>query len=390
MSKRISILGSTGSIGTQTLDVIAHFSDDFDVVGLTGYRNLDLLAKQIDQFLPQLVCVPTDTDRATLRAKLSNHIPEIVVGPDGLNDVAATPCDQLVVAISGTSSLAPTAAALQAGNPVALACKEVLVSGGSFITQLAIQQGLTITPIDSEHAAIAQCLTYANGTMGDVDKLVLTASGGPFWSQPDLDFDTVTPAQALKHPNWDMGGKITIDSATLMNKGLEVIEAHHLFGVSYDDIEVVIHPQSAIHSFVEFCDGTTLAQLGHPDMRHPIQYALTTPKKAPSPWPRLRYHELQDLTFSKPDTTRFPLLQLAYDAGRSGTTQCAILNAANEAAVALFLANKIPFSQIPIIVEGALHDHHNDHTTSLNDILSLDYTVKSRIIATYEPVLPPS
>lgn len=384
--KRITILGSTGSIGTQTIDIVMQFPDQFDVIGLSGHRNIDRLIEQIQMVSPQLVCVSTDSDKDYLHHHLSDRRIQcdIVVGQDGLQTLAsANQPDLVVIAIVGTTALAPTAKAIQAGIPIALACKEVLVSGGSYITQLAKTHQVPLLPVDSEHAAIQQCLSYGQSDISTVDRFILTASGGPFWSKPNLDLSTVTPDQALNHPNWTMGGKITIDSATLMNKGLEVIEAHFLFDMPYNQIDVVIHPQSIVHSFVEFKDGIVLAQMGPPDMRYPIQYALTYPDIYPGHWPRLDLMALSALTFEAPDTTRFPLLKLAYDCGRAGGVSPAILTAANEAAVTLFLNHQIAFSDIESLIRSALDTYNTVSVTSLADIVDLDHTVKQSILCDY-------
>lgn len=378
--KHISILGSTGSIGTQTLDVIRHFPDTFTVVGLSAGKNITLLKQQILEFSPSLVSVTSSNDVNDLSVFIQKHNlkTEVYHGEQGLLEIASVPCDLLLVSIVGTTSLAPTYTAIQKGTTIGLACKEVLVAGGNLIMQEAAKNNVTILPVDSEHAAIFQCLEgYAKS---DVEKIILTASGGPFWNK-DISFEHITLKEALKHPNWSMGQKITIDSATLMNKGLEVIEAHHLFQIPYNQLEVIIHPQSIIHSLVEYKDGNTLAQLGSHDMRLPIQFALTYPQKTVSPWPKMNLHTIQTLSFFEPNFTKFPLCKLAFDVGKAGYTYPVVLNAANEAAVYLFLQEKISFLDIERFIRHEVENHIPLTTPSINDIIALDLDIKNKINA---------
>lgn len=363
---KIAILGSTGSIGTQTLQVLDNLPN-FQVFGLSAHSNTELLAEQIAIYQPKLAILEDRTKALKLEKEVG--IP-VLSGLDGLCELASHPeVDIVVVSLVGAAGLKPTLAALEAGKRVALANKETLVAGGHLVMKYREQ----LIPIDSEHNAIWQCLDGKN--QEEVKSLILTASGGPFHKQPD-DLGTVTLQQALKHPNWDMGGKITIDSATLMNKGLEVIEAHWLFDVGYDNIEVIIHPQSIIHSMVRFCDGSIIAQMGTTDMRLPIQYALTYPRVLPSVVPDLELAGLGSLTFDEPDTARFPCLRLAYDAGRIGGSMPAVMNAANEVAVNFFMQEQINFIEIPEVIEIVMNEHKPIFDVSLSEILELDLTAR--------------
>ncbi|MEM7738336.1 MAG: 1-deoxy-D-xylulose-5-phosphate reductoisomerase [Deinococcota bacterium] len=340
--KRISILGSTGSIGTQTLDVARWRG--YEVVGLAAGRNWEVLLEQINEFHPKLVSC-----HAEVASNLADKLPadtKLVTGLDGTKAVAQLDADVVMAAISGIAGLKPTVAALETGTRVALANKEAMVVAGPLVWEVANQHGATITPVDSEHSALFQALVgEAHET---IDKLVLTASGGPFREGP-ADLSTVTPAQALKHPNWAMGSKVTIDSATLFNKGLEVLEAHFLFHVPLDDIEVIIHPQSLIHGLVRFKDGNIKAQIGPHDMRLPLQYGIEYPDRPQIPLEPLPLKGTWQL--EPPDTTRFPSLELAYEAGRRGGVAPVALNAADEVAVQAFLAGKIGFMDIPKVLE---------------------------------------
>jgi len=369
--KRVAILGSTGSIGTQTLDVISALPQEFDIVGLaTGY-DLDLFATQIKHFKPEIVSVAD----AELAKKLTQMLgdSDVIIGSgiDGLTAVATyAKADIVVTAVSGAIGLLPTVQAIKHGKTIALANKETLVAAGELIMDLARQYEVKILPLDSEHNAIFQCL---HGEAHEsIAKIILTASGGPFRTWTVEQLQQVTPAEALKHPKWKMGPKITIDSATLMNKGLEVIEAKWLFNLDYSQIEVVIHPQSVIHSMVEFCDGSILAQLGVPDMRVPIHYALTYPKRLRNELPRLKLLELSNLTFEAPDLEKFPCLELAFSIGRTGGTLPAVMNAANEIAVHEFINNNIRFTDIPIVIEKVINAHQNILKPSLDEILAAD------------------
>jgi 1-deoxy-D-xylulose-5-phosphate reductoisomerase len=371
MARKIVILGSTGSIGRQALEVVRQFPEKMRVVGLAAGRNWELLAAQVREFAPDAVAVAGREGSEKLAAVLgAGPRPQIFSGPEGLCEIAALPgADLVLAAVSGVAGLLPVVAAIRAGKDIALANKETLVAAGEFVTGLAAARGVRILPVDSEHSAVWQCLQGA--PPGRVAKIILTASGGPFLKEP-ADLRTVTVEKALAHPNWKMGRKVTVDSATLMNKGLEVIEARWLFGLNYDQIQVVIHPQSIVHSLVEFVDGSTLAQLGVPDMRIPIQYALTYPERWEARFPRLNWNEARQLTFSPPDTGRFPCLALALAAGREGGTMPAVLNAANEVAVEAFLSGKAGFLAIPEIVERVMNAHRVFPAERLEDVLAAD------------------
>lgn len=366
----VAILGSTGSIGTQTLDVLKNLPG-FRVYGLSAYRSIEKLSEQISKYIPQKVVV--NDPEAAKQLKQKYNI-ETASGREGLIELASDPeVDVVVMALVGFAGLEPTIAALEAGKKVALANKETLVVGGHLVMEHRSQ----IIPIDSEHSAIWQIMDGKNPQ--DIDAVILTASGGPFLSEPE-DLSQVTVDQALKHPTWNMGGKITIDSATLMNKGLEVIEAHWLFNLDYDKIEVIIHPQSIIHSMVRFRDGSVLAQLGPADMRMPIQYALTYPRTVESQVSALDFSKLTALTFSDCDSQRFPCLELAYQAGRIGGTMTTVLNAANEVAVNLFLKNKICFTHIPEIVQSAMNKHSPVMQPSLAELIAVDREARAHAL----------
>lgn len=377
--KRVAILGATGSIGTQTCDVIRAFPSEFKLVGITGNQNAELLTAQINEFNPEYVAI---TDPA-LSAQLPQS-PTIFKGNNALVEfVENCECDILMVAIVGTASLEPAYIAIKNGVDIGLACKEVLVAAGDLIMRAARQHQVRILPVDSEHAAIKQCLAGVNEDNSQIKKLILTASGGPFWDQDKESFNSITRAMALKHPSWVMGQKITIDSATLANKGLEVIEAHHLYDVKYQDIDVVIHPKSYVHSLVEFVDGNVLAHCGKPDMRFPIQYALSYPKKLPCPWTTEPVSEYPDFQFFKPDLDKFPCLKLAFQAGKEAGTSPAVLNASNEAAVKLFLDEQISFMDIPKVIEKQLEKYPSTQIESINHIIELDKQVKEDVISSY-------
>lgn len=371
MTTSLSILGSTGVIGTHTLDVIDHLGG-FEIVALTAGKNVSRLAEQMERYRPRFVSVQDDLARRELQSLLIGKAidVEIGVGQEGLLEAARLSSDMVVTAVVGSVGILPTWEAIQRGATVALANKETLVAAGEFIMPLADAKGVTILPLDSEHSAIFQCLQ--GYTKESVARFLVTASGGPFRTYTNEKLQTVKREDALRHPTWAMGAKITIDSATLMNKGLEVIEAHHLFRAPYDSIEVVVHPQSIIHSMVEFVDGSTLAQLGPPDMRVPIQYALTYPNRRRRPSRQLHFAELKELTFENPDVERFPCLRLAFEAGRSGGYAPCVLNAANEIAVEAFLAEQIPFTTIPRIVEATLVRCVNGAPSALEDVLDMD------------------
>lgn len=370
--KRIALLGSTGSIGTQTLEVISRLPERLRVVGMTAHRNVELFAEQVRQFRPQIASIGSEEDAARLR-ELTRGLDglEIVWGEEGLDRTASMgEADTVVVSVAGTVGLSPTLSAISAGKDIALASKEVLVSAGSLVRKMVEDKGVTLLPIDSEHSAIFQCLQGEDGR--SVQKLMLTASGGAVKDYPVESLGEVTVEQALAHPNWSMGRKITIDSATLMNKVLEIIEARWLFGVDPSRIEVVIHPQSIVHSMVEFSDGSVKAQLGVPDMRLPIQYALIYPDRVATNLPRLDIANQGTLTFSEPDMQRYPGLGLAYIALEQGGTLPAVLNAANEVAVGLFLDHKIGFLDIVEIVKRVMACHSPVQDPTLEQILSAD------------------
>jgi len=349
----VSVLGSTGSIGTQTLEVLRLFPDRFRVQALTAGSNVELLAEQAREFAPRCVAIGAEEQGPALRDALADTDIEVHVGGDGLCTAAADPAaDVVVAAVVGYAGLKPVLAALEAGKTVALANKETLVVAGALVNRLLDAHGGTLIPVDSEHSAIFQCLVGESDRQ--VEELVLTASGGPFRTRPADTFGAVTREEALDHPNWSMGAKITIDSATMMNKGLEVIEARWLFDVGADRIRVLVHPQSIVHSMVAFTDGSTKAQLGVPDMKVPIQYALSHPARWPAPHERLDWSEVPRLDFELPDTDKFPCLRLAFEALEAGGTAPAVLNAANEEAVALFLDEQVGFTDIPRLIEATL------------------------------------
>lgn len=355
MAERIAILGSTGSIGTQALDVIKRFPDRFSVEVLVAGNNFEILARQALQFHPDAVVIGNADHYQPLKNILKDTSIKVYAGDDAVEQVVtSSSVDVVIASIVGYSGLRSTIAAVKAGKKVALANKETLVVAGSIIEKLTRESGSRILPVDSEHSAILQCLT---GEMGNpVEHISLTASGGPFLHFSMERLHEITPQQALKHPNWDMGSKITIDSASMMNKGLEVIEARWLFDLTPDQIKVVIHPQSIIHSLVHFADGSVKAQLGVPDMRVPILYALTYPERLPTDLPRLNLLKTCSLTFSEPDLMKFRNLSLAYDALREGGNMPCILNAANEIAVNAFLSEQIAFTQMPDLVEYTMEN----------------------------------
>ena len=370
--KRLAILGSTGSIGQSTLAVVAEYPGEFAVTGLAAGQNVKVLAEQIRQFRPVRVSVQDEAVAANLRELVPPQgAPEILWGAAGAREVAvATGADLVVSAMVGAVGLEPTLAAIFAGLPVALANKETLVAAGSLVMAAAKERGVSIIPVDSEHSAIFQALHGQRRE--DVRHLWLTASGGPFRTWDLERLRGATAAQALKHPNWSMGPKITIDSATMMNKALEVIEASVLFGLPVDQVGVYIHPQSIIHSLVEFVDGSVIAQLGVPDMRLPIAYALTYPGRLPLNSPPLDLCQVGRLTFETPDMTRFPGLALGYAAARAGGTMPAVLNAANEMAVAAFLNSRLGFLDIPKTVEATMEAHQPQRLSSLEQVLAVN------------------
>jgi len=367
--KNILILGSTGSIGKNTLEVIRNFPDRFKVAALTVNTRIDLLELQIDEFKPATVVVKDSILAETLRKSIGSKC-EVLSGVEGLIGIAANmDYDIFVGAMVGFAGLAPTVEAIKRGKRIALANKETLVVGGELITSLSRKYNAEIIPVDSEHSAIYQCL--AGEKINQVSKLILTASGGPFLNLDKKEFCNVTVKDALNHPNWKMGNKITIDSASMMNKGLEVIEARWLFGLTKEKIEVVIHPQSIIHSMVEFADGSIKAQLGMPDMRLPIQYALTYPERFENNYPKTDLKKIKNLSFIEPDLEKFECLKLAYDVLNSGGCSPIILNAANEVAVDRFLKGNITFSRIPYIIKKALDKVYLSASYNSNDLDSI-------------------
>jgi 1-deoxy-D-xylulose-5-phosphate reductoisomerase len=376
--KRLAILGSTGSIGAHTLDVVASHPDQFEVTALAAGNNVDLLEQQVRLFHPRFVAVAGEAAGRKLARRLAAAGVEVAWGIEGLSRAGAdTGADMVVSAIVGGAGLVPTMAALRAGKTLALANKETLVMAGELVTAEARARGIRILPVDSEHSAIFQCLE--NGDTSQVRRLVLTASGGPFRTLPLEAFAAITPEDALRHPTWAMGKKITIDSATLVNKGLEVIEAQWLFGLPVDQVDVIVHPQSVVHSLVEYVDGSVLAQLGVPDMRLPIQYALTYPGRCACPAARLALEDLSALTFEAVDRRKFPCLDLAYEAARGGGSWPAVLNAANEVAVQWFLDRRIGFDEIPTIIRKALDAHPHRAIQSVEDVLEVDRQVRERL-----------
>jgi 1-deoxy-D-xylulose-5-phosphate reductoisomerase len=365
MHKRLAILGSTGSIGTQALEIVSQYPDLFTVSALTAWNNVDLLLQQAIRFNPARVVIGNDSHYHRLKEDLSGTGVEVMSGRDAFENIAASDSiDTVVAAMVGFAGLRPTAAAVSAGREVALANKETLVVAGEMITKVAGGSGSRLLPIDSEHSAILQCLS--GEPHNAVEKIILTASGGPFRNASAEKLAEVSPGEALQHPNWSMGNKITIDSATLMNKGLEVIEAHWLFSLPADRIEVLIHPQSIIHSLVQFTDGSMKAQLGLPDMRLPIIYALTFPERVVTDLPRPSLSEIGTLTFEEPDTVRFRSLELARAALREGGNLPCALNAANEEAVAAFLQGRLSFTAIADTVEYVLEKTLFNNEASMN------------------------
>jgi 1-deoxy-D-xylulose-5-phosphate reductoisomerase len=391
--KAISVLGSTGSIGTQTLQIVEEFPDRFRVVALTAGRNLELLIEQIQRHRPEVVALAEAELIPQLRQRLQllepqqrpQSLPELLGGTEGICAAAAwSSADLVVTGIVGCAGLLPTLAAIRAGKDLALANKETLIAAGPVVLPELAKSGSRLLPADSEHSAIFQCLqgtpwadsarlSTGVATPG-LRRILLTASGGAFRDWEARDLVKATVADATSHPNWSMGRKITVDSASLMNKGLEVIEAHYLFGIDYDDIEIVIHPQSIIHSMVELADSSVLAQLGWPDMKLPILYCMSWPERLETPWRRLDFTAVAQLSFRQPDPAKYPCMQLAYAAGRAGGTMPAVMNAANEQAVALFLEERVHFLDIPRLIELVCDRHRVDLMAHpcLEDVLAVD------------------
>ena len=374
----ITVLGSTGSIGTNTLDVVRQNSDRFHVFALAAGRNLPLLLKQIREFKPQVIVLPDSNGVDGLRSLLADAgipVPELLNGPEALISVAtASEVDTVMSSIVGVAGLPATFEAVCARKRVGLANKEVLVSGGKLVMDAARHHGTEIIPVDSEHNGAHQCLRA--GQRAEATKLILTASGGPFRNTPKEALEWVTPSDALKHPTWKMGNRITIDSATLMNKGFEVIEACWLFDFSPDDVQVVVHPQSTVHAMVEYNDGSVVAQISATDMRMPIQYALTWPERAQAPVPKIDWTEARKWEFHPPDYEKFPLLGLAYQAQRDGGSATCVLNAADEIAVEAFLHGRIGFIQIARVVEDTLQRIPDRQPSTINDILAIDASAR--------------
>lgn len=385
--KAITLLGSTGSIGTQTLDIVEHNPDKFRLVGIAAGRNVELLAQQVKQFKPEIVAIQDESRLDELKAAIASVDPQpkILAGSEGIVEVARYgDAEAVVTGIVGCAGLLPTLAAIEAGKDIALANKETLIAGGPVVLPLVEKHNVKLLPADSEHSAIFQCLQGV--PEGGLRRIILTASGGAFRDWPVEKLSEVTVADAITHPNWSMGRKITVDSATLMNKGLEVIEAHYLFGMDYDNIDIVIHPQSIIHSLIETQDTSVLAQLGWPDMRLPLLYSLSWPERIYTDWEPLDLVKSGDLTFREPDHDKYPCMELAYAAGRAGGTMTSVLNAANEQAVALFLDEKIQFLDIPKVIEKVC-DRNRNHLKSepnLQDILDADQWARAEVISVSE------
>jgi 1-deoxy-D-xylulose-5-phosphate reductoisomerase len=374
--KNIVILGSTGSIGKNSLEVISRYPDRYRASYLVAHRNIDLLQHQIERFHPEAVAVIDECAASVLR-KLMNGTIEVLAGLESVEElVRRDDIDVVISSLVGFAGLRPTIQAIEAGKSIALANKETLVVAGELIMKLAGEKKVSIIPVDSEHSAILQCLLGEDRST--IAKVILTASGGPFLNTPLDKLKSVTVDEALNHPNWRMGNKITIDSATLMNKGLEVIEAHHLFGLSPDKIEIVIHPQSIIHSMVEFIDGSVKAQLGVPDMKIPIQYALTYPQRADSNFERVDFAKTGTMEFQIPDLEQFPCLRLAIEAMHEGGTMPTVLNAANEVAVEAFLNKEISFMRIPDCIEQVMNRHSTIENPSLRVIEETDREARTQ------------
>ncbi len=379
MKRRIAILGSTGSIGTQALEVIKQHPDKLDVEVLTAHSNSQLLIRQALEFMPNAVVISNESLYQRVYEALDPYDIKVYSGSASIEQIVEMESiDMVLVALVGWSGLKPTLRAIEAGKQIALANKETLVVAGELVTKLARDKGVNIYPVDSEHSAIFQCL--AGEFHNPVEKIILTASGGPFRGMSHEELQHVTKEQALKHPNWNMGCKVTIDSATLMNKGLEVIEAKWLFNIEIPKIEVVVHPQSIIHSMVQFADGSIKAQMGMPDMRLPIQYALTYPQRLPSQFPKFSFDQCLQFTFEKPDTENFRCLNIAYEAIRLGGNMPCVMNAADEVAVHAFLRNEIKFLKIPELIELSMSKISFKGNPSLSDYEATD--LESRAVAT--------
>jgi 1-deoxy-D-xylulose-5-phosphate reductoisomerase len=379
--KKVVILGSTGSIGKNTLEVISGHPDQFKVIGLTAGKNITLLSEQIKKFKPDVVAVPEEKEFKKLKEAISGikKMPEMLFGVEGISKVSSmSGADIVVSAIVGAAGLIPTLSAIIAGKTIALANKETLVMAGDLVVSHTKKSRAKILPVDSEHSAIFQCIEGYKKK--DIKKIILTASGGPFVGKKKKDLEKITPEAALKHPNWKMGKKITIDSATLMNKGLEVIEAHYLFGIPVENIDVLIHPQSIIHSMVEFIDGCIIAQMSVPDMKGPIAYALSYPDRFNNVVDVINFEKIVRLTFQKPDHKTFPCLNLAYLAMRIGGTMPAVLNASNEIAVEAFLRGNIGFNEIPVIINKVMEHHSPFKAKDLEKIITVDHWAREKAL----------
>ena len=377
MKRRVSILGATGSVGTSTLDLIERSPDRFDVIALTAGSDAQGLADAARRTSAKLAVIADPSHLAELETRLAGTDCRAATGADALNEAAAGEAEWVMAAIVGCAGLVPVMAAIEAGRTVALANKEALVSAGALMIDAAARHGATLLPVDSEHNAIFQCL--AGNRHEDISKLILTASGGPFRTASDAAIRAATPAQAVAHPNWTMGAKISVDSATLMNKGLELIEAHHLFGLPSNRIDILIHPQSVVHSLVEFIDGSVLAQLGSPDMRVPIAYALAWPERMATPAQRLDLATIRSLDFEQPDLQQFPALRIARQALEQSGAAPTILNAANEVAVAGFLAGQFAFTEIASLVEQALERAVAGAPSSIEDVIQIDLETRHAV-----------
>ena len=370
MIKKISVLGSTGSIGTQTLE-IARYNQDIGITALAAGSNVELLEKQVREFHPKIACLWKEEAARELKRRIRDLDVKVESGMEGFMEAACEPEAQIVVtAVVGMIGIRPTIAAMEAGKDIALANKETLVTAGHIIMPLAKEKGVKILPVDSEHSAIFQCLQGAGENR--IHKILLTASGGPFRGRSREQLAGVQPEDALKHPNWSMGRKITIDSSTMVNKGLEVMEAHWLFDVDMDQVQVVIQPASVIHSMIEYEDGAVIAQLGTPDMKLPIQYALYYPERRFLPGDRLDFTKLKEITFDEPDMETFRGLKLAYEAGKAGGSLPTVFNAANELAVSLFLEKKIPYLAITDLIQGAMENHKRKAAPNVDQILAAE------------------
>jgi len=383
LKKNVSILGSTGSIGRQTLDVISAFPNKFKVIGLSAKGNLNLLTEQIKRFQPKIVSVDTEESAEVLQKKLGKTQTVVYSDREGLVKIAThKDVDIVVVAIPGSAGIVPVVEAIALKKNIALASKEVLVAAGEIVMREAVRNKIRLTPIDSEHSGIIQCLKGEDASK--IKRIILTASGGPFLDLPKEKLSRVTVEEALEHPRWKMGSKISVDSATMMNKGFEVIEAHHLFGIDYSKIEVVIHPQSVVHALVEFIDGSLIAQMAAADMRIPIQYALLDGERDQNRFETINMTSVENLSFYQPDRDKFPCLEYAFQAGKRGGTMPAVLNAANSEAVSLFLGGRIKFTDIASMVKRTLDKHFYTKESTLDDILAADTWAKKEILTSPE------